>query len=243
VFKFVSIREIMNKIVFDIETIGVDFESLQQDEQDYILKYAEDEKKAKATKEKLGLWPFTGEIVAVCLFNPDTQRGKTYFRAPASAQGLRRGEPSQKIKPFVEENIEYETMEEKEILTKFWEHIKNYKQFITFNGRGFDCPYIMLRSAVLKVKPTANLMPYRYDPSAHIDLLDQLTFYGAFRKFSLDFYCRAFKLDNQKIEGVSGDKIQQYFKDGKFLEIARYCSADVKATAELYERWIKYIKT
>lgn len=232
----------MSKIVFDIETIGVDFESLQQDEQDYILKYAEDEKKIKVAKEKIGLWPFTGQIVALCLFNPETERGKNYFQAPAFAQGLRRGEPNQKIKPFVEDGVEYETASEKEILEKFWEHIKNYEQFITFNGRGFDCPYIMLRSAVLKVKPTKNLMPYRYDDKIHVDLLEQLTFYGAFRKFSLDFYCKSFDLRNKKIEGMSGALIQQYFQEGRFLEIARYCSADVRATAELYERWHKYIK-
>ncbi len=221
----------MSKVVFDIETIGVDFDSLKEDEQDYILKYAEDEKKIKETKGKLGLWPFTGEIVAICLFNPDTEKGRTYFQAP-----------SEKIESFVDDQIEYETATEKEILEKFWEHIKNYNQFITFNGRGFDCPYIMLRSAVLKVKPTKNLMPYRYDDKIHVDLLEQLTFYSAFRKFSLDFYCKAFKLDNRKIEGMSGEKVNQYFKEGKFLEIAHYCSADVKVTAELYERWEKYIK-
>jgi len=221
----------MSKVVFDIETIGIDFESLKEDEQDYILKYAEDEKKIKETKGKLGLWPFTGQIVALCLFNPETERGRTFFQAP-----------EQKIKAFIEEGIEYETASEKEILEKFWEHIKNYQQFVTFNGRGFDCPYIMLRSAVLKIKPTKNLMPYRYDPANHVDLLDQLTFYGAFRKFSLDFYCKAFGLRNKKIEGMSGALIQEYFKDGKYLEIARYCSADVRATAELFERWHKYIK-
>ncbi len=221
----------MSKIVFDIETIGVDFDSLKEDEQDYILKYAEDEKKIKETKSKLGFWPFTGEIVAICLFNPETNKGRTYFQAP-----------KQKIESFIEEDIEYEAATEKEILEKFWEHVKNYNQFITFNGRGFDCPYIMLRSAVLKVKPTKNLMPPRYSDHLHIDLLEQLTFYGAFRKFSLDFYCKSFGLKNKKIEGVSGAMVQDYFKDAKYLEIARYCSADVKATAELYERWHKYIK-
>jgi predicted PolB exonuclease-like 3'-5' exonuclease len=221
----------MSKVVFDIETIGVDFDSLKEDEQDYILKYAEDEKKIKETKSKLGLWPFTGEIVAVCLYNPETEKGRTYFQAP-----------KEKIEPFIKEDIEYETATEKEILEKFWEHIKNYNQFITFNGRGFDCPYIMLRSAVLKVKPTKNLMPPRYSDQLHIDLLEQLTFYGAFRKFTLDFYCKSFGLKNKKIEGVSGAMVQNYFNEGKYLEIAKYCSADVKATAELYDRWQKYIK-
>lgn len=221
----------MSKVVFDIETVGIDFESLEKEAQDYILKDAEDEKKAQEKKEKLGLWPFTGEIAAICLFNPETEHGKVFFQAPG-----------QNLKPFVEKEIAYEALSEKEILEKFWQEIRNYQQFITFNGRKFDCSYIMLRSAILKIRPTRNLMPYRYSDSEHIDLLDQLTFYDAFRRFSLDFYCRNFGLENKKLEGMSGEKVQEYFKKGKYLEIARYCAADVRATAELYERWRKYIK-
>jgi len=220
----------MTKIVFDIETIGVDFDELTEDAQKYVLKDAEDEKKAKEAKEKLGLWPLTGEIAAVCLYNPDTDRGKTYFQAPG-----------EKIKPFVENNIEYEAMVEKEILERFWAEIKNYQQFITFNGRKFYCPYIMLRSAIHKIRPSRNLAPYRYSTEEHVDLLDQLTFYDAFRRFSLDFYCKSFKLDSGKMEGMSGDKVLEYFKKKRYTEIARYCAADVMATAELFERWEKYI--
>ena len=35
------------------------------------------------------------------------------------------------------------------------------------------------------------------------DLLDQLTFYGASRRFSLDFYCRAFGIPSPKAGGVT----------------------------------------
>ncbi len=221
----------MSRVVFDIETIGVDFDELSQDAQDYVLKDAEDEKKAKDKKTKLGLWPFTGQIAAICLLNPDTGKGRTYFQAPG-----------QKIEPFVEDDIHYEVLTEKEILERFWQEMRGQEQFVTFNGRQFDCPYIMLRSGVLKVRPTRNLLPYRYSADEHIDLLDQLTFYGAFRRFSLDFYCKSFGLENGKLEGMSGSKVQEYFKKGKFKEIARYCAADVKATADLLERWEKYIK-
>ena len=100
----------------------------------------------------------------------------------------------------------------------------------------------MLRSGALKVRPSRNLIPYRYSDQEHIDLLDQLTFYDAFRRFSLDFYCKSFNLEAGKMKGMSGDKVQEYFKKGKYLEIARYCSLDVKATIELFERWEKYIR-
>ena len=229
----------MPRVVFDIETIGVDFDELSQDAQDYVLKDTEDEKKAKDKKAKLGLWPLTGEVAAICLINPDTGKGRTYFQAPASPN---RGEPGQKVEPFVEDDIQYEALTEKEILERFWQEIKGYEQFITFNGRRFDCPYIMLRSAALKIRPTRNLMPYRYSNEEHIDLMDQLTFYGSFRTFPLDFYCKSLGLESTKMEGMSGEKVQEYFKKGKYKEIARYCSADVRATAELFDCWEKYIR-
>jgi len=221
----------MSKVVFDIETIGTEFDDLPEEVQKYVLKDAEDEKKANDIKSRLGLWPLTGEIVAICLLNPDTGKGRTYFQAPGKS-----------VKPFIEEDIEYQALTEKEILEKFWQEIKNYDQFITFNGRKFDCPYIMLRSAALKIRPSRNLVPYRYSDQEHIDLLDQLTFYDAFRRFSLDFYCKSFDLEAGKMKGMSGDKVQEYFKNCKYSEIARYCSLDVKATAELFERWEKYVR-
>ena len=230
----------MSKIVFDIETIGADFDEMPAEVQKYILKSGgEDDKKGQEAKERLGLWPLTGEIVAICLLNPETNKGRVYFQAPASPN---RGEGNKKIEPLIEDGIEYLQMSEKEILEKFWQEIKNYDQFITFNGRKFDCPFIVLRSGILKVKPTRNIMPYRYSDQDHIDLLDQLTFYDAFRKFPLEFYCRTFKLESAKTEGMSGDQVQAYFKKGKYLEIARYCAMDVIATAELFERWVKYIR-
>jgi DNA polymerase elongation subunit (family B) len=219
----------MSRVVFDIEAVG-DFENLDEETQDYFLKYAKDEKEIEEVKKNVNFWPFTGQIVAISLFNPESSKGKVFFQAP-----------DQKIENFSEDGIDFEASDEKKILEKFWQNIKNYHQFITFNGRGFDCPYLMLRSAVLGVRPTRNLMPPRFSADFHIDLLDQLTFYGAFRKFTLDFYCRSLGIESPKIAGVSGEKVAQYFKEGKYLEIAHYCLADTRATAELYNRWIEYI--
>lgn len=232
----------MSKVIFDIETIG-EFEALDEDSQQYLLKYAEDEKKKSESKKRTALWPFTGQIVAIGLLNPETEKGKVYFQAPSLSGGnaALSAATNEKIKPFSENNIDFKACSEKEILENFWQDVKSYNQFITFNGRGFDCPYLMLRSAVLRTRPTKNLMPPRYSADKHIDLLDQLTFYGAFRKFTLDFYCRSLGIKSPKIEGMTGEKINQYFSEKKYLEIARYCMADVRATAELYSVWSSYI--
>ena len=98
--------------------------------------------------------------------------------------------------------------QKKEILEKFWNTVKSYREIITFNGRGFDCPFILIRSAVHKIKPTKDLMPNRYN-GTHIDLLDQLTFYGASRRrFSLDMWCKTFGIKSPKEEGITGYDIK-----------------------------------
>jgi predicted PolB exonuclease-like 3'-5' exonuclease len=85
-------------------------------------------------------------------------------------------------------------------------------------------------------------MPNRYN-GAHIDLLDQLTFYGASRrKFSLDMWCKTFGIKSPKEEGITGYDIKNLFTDKRYLDIARYCLGDIKATKELFGYWENYIK-
>jgi len=99
-----------------------------------------------------------------------------------------------------------------------------------------------LRSALLKIKPTKNLMPYRYDHKIHCDLMEQLTFYNSVRKFNLDFYTKAFGIESPKKAGIDGAQVGELYQQKKYKEIARYCVRDLKATQRLYEYWEKYLK-
>ena len=141
----------------------------------------------------------------------------------------------------VDGKVEFLSGDERQLLERFWDNVQHYDQFITFNGRSFDCPFVMLRSAILGVEATRNLMTYRYDSKIHCDLLEQLTFYSATRKFNLDFYCKAFGIKSPKAEGITGLDLAPLFHEGKFKEIAQYCLGDVQATAELFRRWDKYL--
>ncbi len=220
----------MSRIIFDIETVGVDFDSLDFSSQQYLLKWAETEEEEKKVKEGLSFYPLTGGIVAIGMLNPDSNRGVVYFHSEDMPL------------PFEEDEIRFECATEKEILEKFWNNIKTYNQYITFNGRGFDCPFIMIRSAVNKIIPSRNLLPNRYS-NTHIDLLDQLTFYGAVRrKFSLDMWCKAFNIKSPKSDGVTGYDVKRLFSEGQYINIARYCASDLKATRELFLIWEQYIK-
>jgi 3'-5' exonuclease len=221
----------MSRLIIDIETLARPFESFDEVQKSYLLKFAEtDDERAEAI-QKLSLYPTTAQIVAIGLLNPDTQRGKVLFQSDDPVDTF-----------SDDEHVHYRSGNEKEILQEFWQDIVKYEQFITFNGRGFDCPFLLLRSAILQVKPTRNLMPYRYEHSIHCDLLEQLTFYGAFRKFSLDFYCKSFGIESPKSHGVTGLDIGRMYGEKRFREIAEYCFGDLVATAELFRRWESTLK-
>jgi DNA polymerase elongation subunit (family B) len=220
----------VSRIVIDIETAGKEFPSLDGAFRDFLLRRAGTEEERKQVKETLGLHPLTGEIVTISLLNPDTGKGAAYFQAPGELPMT-----------FDEDGIAYEAGTEPEILGKFWDSVRRYDSVVTFNGRWFDCPFIIIRSAVHRIKPTKDLMPNRYS-DAHIDLFDRLTFFGAAqRRFGLDLWCRALGIKSPK-EEVSGEDVGELFRAGRHLDIARYCVRDVRATAELLKLWETYIK-
>ena len=222
----------MKKIVFDIETVGDDFDSYDKETQELLLKRAQTDEEKQEIREGLGLSPVTGKIVAIAMVDVQSDEGVVFFQSRDGTTGS-----------FHEGKGEYLVCSEKEILEKFWDKMSDCSQFITYNGRGFDCPYIMIRSAALGVKPTKDLMPYRYDSKTHVDLYDQPTFYGAMRRhFSLHMVSEAFGIKSPKEEGISGAMVGDLFRDQRTTDIARYCLRDVRATKQVYLTWEKYIK-
>jgi len=220
----------MSKVVFDIETLGFPLESFDQETQTYLLRFAENEEKVEEVKKNLSLHPLTAQALCIALYNPDSKQGKVFFQSE-----------NQEEYHSPDSTCHFISGSEKEILQHFWEVITKYEQFITFNGRSFDCPFIMLRSAVLGVQPTRNLMPYRYDSKIHCDLLEQFTFYQTTRRFSLDFYCKSFGIESPKANGITGLDMKSLHDAKRFRDIAEYCYGDVLATAELYKRWLTYL--
>ena len=221
----------MSRIIFDIETAGKNFDHLEPAVQEYLLRWAETDEDKKEVRESLSFYPLTAEIIVIGMYDPDKNKGFIFFQNNADP-----------LLPFTEDDMQYETGTEEEIIRKFWDVVRGYKQFITFNGRGFDCPFILIRSAVHKIRPLRDLMPNRYGET-HIDLFDQLSFYGATRrKFSLDMWCRTFGIKSPKSEGITGYEVKDLFMAGKYLDIARYCAGDLKATAELLSVWQTYIR-
>jgi 3'-5' exonuclease len=216
----------MGRVVLDIETLGYPFESFDEVRRDYLTKFAETESERQEAIQRLSLYPTTAQIIAIGMLNPETNHGKVLFQSDNPGESLSE-----------DGMVQFVSCAETDILAHFWNDITKYDQFITFNGRGFDCPFLMIRSTILQVKPSRNMMPYRYESNIHCDLLDQLTFYGATRKFSLDFYCKSFGIESPKAHGITGLDLGRLFAEKRYRDIAEYCLGDVKATAELFRRW------
>lgn len=235
----------MSKLIFDIETIGEDFDLLDKITQEsltrWIKKESSDEDEYGAAledlKNGLGFSPLTGEIVAIGVLDNEKNKGAVYFQAPGES-----------IPEFEEEGIKFKQMTEKEMLENFWSGAAQYQEFVSFNGRSFDVPFLAVRSAIHNIRPSKDLMSNRYLNSQkinnlHIDLLDQLNFYGAVRsKGSLHLWSRAFGVKSPKTEGVTGDDVGRLFKEKRYVDIAKYNVGDLRATKELFEYWEKYIK-
>jgi DNA polymerase elongation subunit (family B) len=220
----------MARVIIDIETVGFPLDSFDHERQEYLLKFAETDKEREEAIQKLSLYPTTAQIIAIGMLNPDTGRGKILFQSDSKVE-----------QDSEDGNIRFVAGTEKEVLETFWQDMTHFQQFVTFNGRGFDCPFLMLRSAILQVQPTRNLLPYRYDASVHCDLLEQFTFYGAFRKFNLDFYCKSFGIDSPKAHGITGLDMGTLFREKRFKEIAEYNLRDLEATSELFKRWNQFL--
>jgi len=234
----------MTKLIFDIETIGENWEELDKTTQATLTRWIKKESFSEEEynsaladiKNGLGFSPYTGQIVVIGVLEVETKKGAVYYQAP-----------EQKGEDFEEGGIKYRALSEKDMLQNFWQGAINYTEFISFNGRAFDVPFLLLRSAINGVKPTKDLMSNRYLSNqkfnaSHIDLLDQLTFYGAVRrKPSLHLCCRAFGIKSPKADGIDGDAVKPLFVAKEYLKIAKYNSGDLNATRELYEKWDQYI--
>ncbi|MEW6306464.1 MAG: ribonuclease H-like domain-containing protein [Verrucomicrobiota bacterium] len=231
----------MATLVFDIETSALPLEQFDDTQREYLFRDAEkiaDETQRAGRRAEIqrqfNLWPLTAQVVCMAMVNSDTMRGQVLFLADDYEENSDEAGPVE----FVP------CADEVELLTAFWDVAQHYDSIVTFNGRGFDVPFIYLRSAVLNVPISRkDWLGYRFQTEPHCDLAEQFTFYnvsgrdGAARRFNLDFYCKAFGIESPKSQGITGMDVNDLMAAGRYRDIAEYCLRDVKATVLLYHIW------
>lgn len=236
--------------VFDIETAPLDWAMFDEAQHEYLLRGADTAEEQDKKKAEMALSPLTAQLVClgIILFERNEQgefeekRRTAYLQDNSLADDIYTSEELANGARLVRSN-------EKTILTNFWKLLRQSPSLhlISFNGRNFDAPFMMMRSALHRVKPSRNLMEgTRFNYPKHTDLIDELCFFnasqsGATRRYNFDFFTKAFGIQSPKSAGVDGSKVAELFQNGQGQVIAEYCLRDVQATWELFLIWREYL--
>lgn len=130
--------------------------------------------------------------------------------------------------------------EEKALLEKFWAVVARFKCrpiWVTFNGKRFDVPWLLARSARHGIAPTRSDLTdtYPYKSVPHADL------FGAFPyAYALEDMCIHLNIPSSK-NGFDGSMVEGAVAEGRLEEVASYCEADVIATWMCYNHLHRYL--
>ncbi|PAF50585.1 3'-5' exonuclease [Helicobacter sp. 13S00477-4] len=132
---------------------------------------------------------------------------------------------------------------------------KSQPKLVSFNGRGFDLPTIMLRAMRYNLSanayyeqdnPTFNKSKWenyrqRFSERFHTDLLDSLGHFGMVRQLKLDSICSMLNIPGKY--DMSGDLVYKIYydekmdSDTKMTKIDEYCQSDVLNTYWVYLKY------
>ena len=126
---------------------------------------------------------------------------------------------------------------------------KHNPKLVSFNGRSFDIPMLMIRAMKYNLSCHAffeveNKMlnkskwdnyRYRFSHKFHVDLMDHISEFGAARGLNLNTLCTMMGIPGKF--DVSGDQVHKLFYDKKITEIKEYCESDVLNTYWLYLKY------
>lgn len=224
-------------IVFDIEVAGFPWEDVDEITRGYLLGRERDKDRRDALPERTALHPGLGKVIAIGMWLVGRDaKGEALDRGMILLEGAKEEEKAWEKVP----GAKIYRADERKILARFWELVARkpagLPRVVTYNGRGYDGPILTIRSAQLAIKPSRELLPYRYDIGEHCDLADVLTFMGSYNeRYSLDYWCRRFDIESPK-GSIDGSQIARAYRDGRIDDIGEYCLRDVRATAQLYQK-------
>ena len=190
------------------------------------VKIEESIKEQQATAlNSFALSPLTGKIILIgmlvdCLHTGATESDYTKYRVADADMYY----------------VGLDNTNEKELLTEFWKifsyHNLNTPLLITFNGKKFDLPYILHRSAILGIDPPRKIrmQPYlsKYDNTMHFDV------YNWFDGGSLVEW--SYKLGLTESLARDGNKIGGWYEEGNMDLIKDKNKIDLAQTYSIYSK-------
>ena len=132
--------------------------------------------------------------------------------------------------------------EEESILNSLWAQMDRFFQsnregkIVTFNGYGFDVPFLYVRSVLKKIKPTVriNMNPWQMEASNHFDCMRFISANKNLGWNSLEVTCLQLGIDVPS-DYFSGDLVTSYFEKGDIDSIVKHTKHDLVMTEELYK--------
>lgn len=211
-------------LVFDIETVPAhDARKLPATVAASLAKNAEHKDMEQAAV--MGMSPFFGKVVSLALGEGDAPIAEQKVTALiVPPEGCDESALPEWMVP----------MSEADLLRAFWFLASKAQVVVTYNGRGFDVPFLATRSLIHGVPARVDLLSNRWSLRPHLDLFDIMGQRGR-GPSNLDTVCWALGIESPK-ESMDGSMVAPAYQAGKIEEIAHYNRHDVRATTEVYQR-------
>ncbi len=211
-------------LVFDIETVpAFDRRDLPPTVAEALADNAQ--RKEMEPAAVMGMSPFFGKVVSLAIGDGDAAPGDddvTVIAVPPDGTELDDCPPW--LRP----------MSEADLLRSFWALASRAETVVSFNGRGFDVPFLVTRSLIHGIPARVDLMSQRFGLQPHLDLFELLTQRGR-GPSKLDVVCWALGIESPK-EVMDGSMVAPAYARGEIVKIAEYNAHDVRATAAVYRR-------
>ena len=183
-----------------------------------------------ATSKRCSLDPMLGRVCAVGFATampdgpdgPDSV-GEVVGLAKTLGDFLR---PPEERDAFMVEDDGAVDEAEAELLRWAWDILAQCDCVVSWNGFGFDAPFLLVRSALLGIRPSRNIAGRRYSNVPHCDLMQWLAGWDRQKWRSLTEACRLAGVGTPK-DHMDGSQVASYADDGRWDEIRAYCLADV----------------
>ncbi|MCA8976033.1 MAG: ribonuclease H-like domain-containing protein [Planctomycetes bacterium] len=220
-------------LVFDIETVpAFDRKQLPTSVGEALTGFAarqhtEPDLIEAEARKFMGLSPFFGKVVSIAIGDGDAEPGSgddevTVLAVPPDGFEIEDCPPWLRL------------MSEADMLRAFWALCSRAEVVVSFNGRGFDIPFVVTRSLIHGVPARVDLASQRFALRPHLDLLEILTQRGR-GPSKLDVVCWALGIESPK-GAMDGSMVAPAYARGEIVKIAEYNAHDVRATSAVYRK-------
>ena len=219
-----AVEDLCSKtLVFDIETVPA-FE--RRDLPASVAAALADNATLKQMEPDavMGMSPFFGKVVSLALGDGDAEVDDVTVLAVLPDGVTTIADCPSWLRP----------MSEPDLLRAFWALCSRAETVVSFNGRGFDVPFLVTRSLIHGIPARVDLLSQRFSLRPHLDLFELVSQKGR-GPSKLDVVCWALGIESPK-EVMDGSMVAPAYERGEIVKIAEYNAHDVRATSAVYRR-------